>query len=96
MDFTLRLGPVPIHWVARIENVSPTGFTDRQVKGPFEYWVHTHTFVPIDEDSTAVIDTIEYQYRRNFWQKIIGFGMAMSLPLLFAFRGWKTRKLLES
>jgi ligand-binding SRPBCC domain-containing protein len=29
MDFTMWLGPFPIHWLARIEAVSPHGFTDR-------------------------------------------------------------------
>ena len=33
MDFTLWLGPLPIHWVARFEDVTFTSFVDRQVAG---------------------------------------------------------------
>ena len=38
MDFTLWAGPMPLRWVARIEDASPNGFTDRQVRGPFASW----------------------------------------------------------
>ena len=31
MDFTMWLGPLPVRWLARIEDVSPTEFTDRQL-----------------------------------------------------------------
>jgi ligand-binding SRPBCC domain-containing protein len=34
MAFTMWLGLLPVHWLARIEAVSDTGFTDRQL-GPF-------------------------------------------------------------
>ena len=43
MDFTMWLGPLPVHWLARIEAVSPAGFSDRQLRGPFAEWVHRHT-----------------------------------------------------
>lgn len=39
MDFTLWLGPLPMRWVARIEDVNPTRFADRQLRGPFRQWV---------------------------------------------------------
>ena len=43
MDFSLDVGPISFHWVARIECVSPNSFTDRQVQGRFAEWAHRQT-----------------------------------------------------
>jgi ligand-binding SRPBCC domain-containing protein len=96
MDFTMWLGPLPVRWLARIEDVSPTGFTDRQLHGPFRHWVHRHTFTPVDETTTAVVDEIELELRSNLWWKLVGLGMWLSLPLLFAYRAWKTKRFIQA
>ncbi len=96
MDFTLWLGPLPIRWTAQIEDVDDTGFADRQLSGPFKQWVHRHTFIPVDEKTTEVVDEIEFQYSPNLFWKLVGFGMSTNLPILFAYRGWKTKRLLEN
>ncbi len=95
MRFTMWMGPLPIHWHARIENVSPTGFVDRQIDGPFERWDHTHTFAEIDDRTTQVIDEIKIEYRNGLWWRMLGTGMRLNLPVLFAFRAWKTKRLLQ-
>jgi ligand-binding SRPBCC domain-containing protein len=95
MDFTLWLGPFPIRWLARIEDVSETGFADRQLRGPFTAWLHRHTFVPVDDQTTQVIDEIDYTLSSHLFWKVVGWGMGLNLPLLFAYRAWKTKRLLE-
>lgn len=95
MDFSLWLGPLPIRWVARIENVGYNGFTDRQLRGPFRRWVHRHSFRPIDQTTTEVIDEIEAELRPHPFWALVGLGMWLNMAMLFAFRGWKTRSLLE-
>lgn len=95
MDFTMWLGPLPIRWLAAIEQVTPISFVDRQIQGPFEKWIHHHTFTPIDEQTTTVIDDVEAQYSRHWFWRLVGMGMWLNLPVLFAFRQWKTRQLLE-
>jgi ligand-binding SRPBCC domain-containing protein len=94
MDFTMWLGPLPLRWLARIEDVSSTGFTDRQLQGPFKHWLHRHTFLPVNEATTAVVDEIELEIRPHLLWGLVGLGMWISLPLLFAYRGWKTRRLI--
>jgi ligand-binding SRPBCC domain-containing protein len=94
MDFTLWLGPMPVRWLARIEDVSPAGFTDRQVRGPFQEWVHRHTFVSLDEITTLVVDEVELTLHPHLLRGLLGLGMWLSLPLLFAYRSWKTRRLI--
>ncbi len=95
MDFTLWLGPLPLRWTARIENVGYNGFTDRQLRGPFRRWVHRHTFCPLDNSTTEVIDEVEAELHRHPFWALVGLGMWLNMPLLFAYRGWKTRRLLE-
>jgi ligand-binding SRPBCC domain-containing protein len=95
MDFTIWLGPLPIRWLARIEDVSPAGFTDRQLRGPFKAWVHRHSFEPVDGTTTEINDHIEAQLRRHPLWGLVGLGMWSSLPLMFAYRAWMTRRLLR-
>jgi ligand-binding SRPBCC domain-containing protein len=47
MDFTMGIGPLSVRWVARVEDVSPSGFRDRQLQGPFEQWSHHHSFLSL-------------------------------------------------
>jgi ligand-binding SRPBCC domain-containing protein len=96
MGFTLWLGPIPVHWLAQMECVTDTGFMDRQVKGPFKQWEHQHTFIPRSETCTEVLDDIDYQFCSNPILWLIGAGMALGLPALFAYRAWKTKNILES
>ncbi len=96
MDFTLWLGPLPLRWLARIENVGPNGFIDRQLRGPFRSWVHKHTFVPVEETVVEVVDEIELKLRPHPWWALVGLIMWLSMPLLFGYRGRKTRRLIQT
>lgn len=93
--FTLWLGPLPVRWRAFISQVSPTGFSDHQWEGPFRYWVHHHTFVPLDANTTEVVDDVRAALKWHAWWGTIGLALWVGLPLLFAFRAWKTQSLLE-
>jgi len=95
MAFTLWLGPLPIRWLARIEEVTATGFVDRQVRGPFQQWVHRHTFRAISPTITEVVDEIEIALTDQWFWRIVGWGMYLNLPLLFAYRAWQTKRLLQ-
>lgn len=94
-DFTLWMGPLPVRWVARIERVSPEGFVDRQLRGPFGAWSHHHHFVPVDATTTEVHDEVTAELHPALGWKLVGLGMWLGLPLLFAYRGWRTRQILE-
>lgn len=95
MAFTLWLGPLPIHWTAMIEDVSNAGFTDHQVSGPFAEWVHRHSFVQVDENTTEVVDQINLHLKAHLLWGMVGLGFVLGLPVMFAYRAWKTRRLLE-
>lgn len=95
MDFTMWLGPLPIRWFARISDTSPTGFVDSQIRGPFTKWEHRHSFVALDSGRTEVRDEINAELGNNPFWKLVGMGMWLNMPVLFAFRGWQTRRLLR-
>jgi ligand-binding SRPBCC domain-containing protein len=89
-DFTLWLGPLPIRWVAVHSDVSDLhGFTDSQRSGPYTSWVHRHTFREIDANTTEVIDEVQAE-QGNLLSRFMWFN----LPILFAYRGWKTRRVV--
>ncbi|MEZ4832558.1 MAG: hypothetical protein R2873_11265 [Caldilineaceae bacterium] len=91
------MGPLPVRWVAQFEDVAEDSFVDRQVRGPFAQWVHRHTFVAVDEQITEVQDEVTVQLHEDSrWWQLVGFGMWMGLPVLFAYRAWRTRRLLVS
>lgn len=95
MDFTMWLGPLPIRWVARIEETTPVSFVDRQVSGPFASWRHLHTYVASGPDKTLVIDQVEAKLSTHWFWRLVGLGMWLNMPILFGYRGWKTRRLLN-
>ena len=95
MEFTLWLGPLPIHWSALIEDVTESGFTDRQLTGPFSQWEHHHSFVRLDDHTTEVIDQISLRLKSHPFWGLAGLAFILGLPVLFAYRAWKTRRLLE-
>jgi ligand-binding SRPBCC domain-containing protein len=96
-EFTLWAGPLPIRWQARHDQVDPQrGFRDIQVRGPFASWTHEHRFEVVDASHTAVIDRVTAQPSRHPGWGLISRMMWLNLPLLFAYRGWRTRKALEA
>lgn len=94
-EFTMWLGPIPVRWKALHTQVTEDGFTDEQIDGPFESWIHRHQFIRLESNVVEVVDTIRAIPGKRFWNRIISNLMWLNLPVLFAFRGWVTRKSLE-
>ncbi len=60
----IKLGPKPtqITWVAEHQGyIEGLQFQDRQVRGPFGSWLHTHRMEPTDETTSRLVDQIVYQ-----------------------------------
>jgi ligand-binding SRPBCC domain-containing protein len=96
VDFILWLGPMPVRWKAVHTEVDLThGFTDIQVEGPFQTWRHRHTFKELDANSTLVTDEIWAEYGKNIWSSLISRIMWLNLPVLFAYRAWATKRIVE-
>ena len=95
-DFTLYLGFLPIRWIARHKDVNfPQEFTDVQEEGPFKSWRHRHCFIN-HGDSTEVQDEITLEFAPNFPQNLVGRFIWLTLPVLFAYRAWKTKVSIQA
>ncbi len=63
--YRLRVRGVPVSWLTEItEWQPPHRFADRQLKGPYALWHHTHEFAA-DGEATIMRDVVRYR---------IGFG----------------------
>lgn len=63
--YRLRLHGVPVSWLTRIEAWDPPhGFVDRQLRGPYALWHHTHSFEEVDGGArTRMTDLVRYAHR---------------------------------
>jgi ligand-binding SRPBCC domain-containing protein len=92
-DFTMWMGPIPVHWIAVHTEVDALhGFTDTQVEGPFDSWVHSHRFRMLDENTTEVVDDIQGKPGKHLFWGLVSRFMWVSLPFLFTYREWVTRR----
>jgi ligand-binding SRPBCC domain-containing protein len=94
--FTIWLGPIPVRWLAIHQDVDPErGFTDIQMEGPFQTWRHRHSFVQTAENFSEVHDEIQAEPGKSLLKRLICTVMWITLPLLFAYRAWITRRTIE-
>lgn len=57
----MKAGPIPYDWIAEHTDYQEGRlFRDRQIKGPFAFWEHTHIFEPDGDQACFLEDRIEY------------------------------------
>jgi ligand-binding SRPBCC domain-containing protein len=60
LRYRLRLYGVPVGWLTEISAWHPPrSFTDRQLRGPYLLWEHTHRFTPV-ANGTEIYDNVRY------------------------------------
>lgn len=60
IPYRLQLHGVPLRWLTRIVAWEPgRRFEDLQLRGPYRYWHHTHSFEP-SENGTVMRDRVRY------------------------------------
>ena len=72
IDYTLKpLFGAPVKWKTEISKVKKHQmFTDRQLKGPYQTWEHTHTFIQKD-NGVLMTDELKYKLPFGFIGKIV-------------------------
>ena len=62
IEYRLALFGIGFRWKTLIESWEPeTHFVDRQLKGPYALWHHTHTFEEIAPGQTRMRDLVRYR-----------------------------------
>lgn len=63
IDYRIRVHGIPLHWRTEIAGWEPPHrFVDRQLRGPYTLWHHTHTFEERD-GGTLCLDHVRYRPR---------------------------------
>lgn len=67
INYTVRpLLGIPLRWETEICRVDkPNFFTDRQLKGPYRLWEHTHTYTEVN-NGILMKDEVKYQLPFGF------------------------------
>lgn len=90
----LYLGPVGIRWVAHHRDfVEGRQFVDEQLEGPFARWVHTHRFEPVGDETSELIDHVEYELPLGPLGRLVaGWKVERDLERMFEYRHEVTRR----
>jgi uncharacterized protein (TIGR01777 family) len=82
------VGPIAATWEAEAYDFRPgEGFRDRELKGPFAFWQHTHNFTPAGPDDSFLEDRIEYQLPLGALGRALGSRIVRRrLAAMFAYR----------
>ncbi|MDP3284147.1 MAG: SRPBCC family protein, partial [Desulfobacterales bacterium] len=84
----MKAGPFPYKWTAEhTEYEENRFFRDRQVRGPFSSWVHTHSFEPDGTESSFFEDRIDYAFPFYPFGKLFGgASVEAKLARIFKYR----------
>ena len=93
LRYRLRLFGVPVRWLTEIRDWDPPhSFVDRQLRGPYRLWEHTHTLTPVD-GGTEIRDRVRYQVPGGTLADVI---VRRWLKSIFDYRARRTSELLPS
>lgn len=92
IDYRLRLHGIPVRWRTEItEWEPPFQFEDSQLRGPYYYWHHTHTFLERD-GGTLVEDAVRYSAPGG--AALHGLFIRRELRKIFEYRQQQLPRLL--
>jgi len=93
-EFTMGHWPLRFRWRALHRDVEfGAGFTDVQLSGPMEEWIHRHQYRSTGSTRTLVTDRIWSRHKsgpRGVLSRVV-FGRP-TLTVLFRYRAWKTNR----
>lgn len=95
-EFRLLLGPFPVKWLARhTECQKYQFFTDRQIYGPMESWVHQHLFAQ-ENGQTRLTDVINFELPGGWIAELmLGWWVQQRLGDMFRYRHEVTKRECE-
>lgn len=95
-EFRIFLGPLPVRWLARhTEYEEYRLFTDEQVSGPMQSWVHRHQFTD-EGGKTRLTDAIAFSIPGGaIAEFLLGWWVQARLHDMFRYRHQVTKRECE-
>ena len=95
--FAMGVGPLRLVWEAvHFGYVEGQQFRDRQVRGPFRSWQHTHRVEPLTDTSSVLEDRVEYELPGGrVASAVAGWAVRRMLVSMFERRHAITRKAMR-
>lgn len=94
IDYQLGLFGIPFNWQTEITCWRPPHeFVDTQLRGPYEQWIHRHTFRQRDGD-TIIEDEVRYRLPVPMLGELALPLVKLQLKRIFRYRQTRIRQLL--
>jgi ligand-binding SRPBCC domain-containing protein len=94
IDYQVGLFGVPMHWQTLIAHWDPPNtFMDKQLKGPYAFWEHTHTFADGENGSTVMEDIVRYELPFGPLGLLTHPAIRLQLQYIFRHRGEVIKQL---
>lgn len=96
IDYTLRLRGFGVRWRTVISTWDPPReFIDEQLKGPYQQWIHRHSFTEIDQNTTLMEDEVRYRLPFEPLGDAVHFLVRRELEQIFDYRRDTVEKIFE-
>lgn len=97
IDYSVSIFGLATRWTTLIADYeSPYRFTDVQLKGPYSFWHHAHTFEEID-GGTRITDEVRYILPFGYIGRIAHAAVIRrKLSHIFAYREQAIRTIFET
>lgn len=94
ITYRLKLFGVPFRWKTCITRWEPSrSFVDEQIEGPYDRWIHTHTFRDA-RTGTLVVDSVRYRLPLYPVGELVHPLVRRQLARIFTYRAERIRTLL--
>ncbi|MBD3233273.1 MAG: CDP-paratose 2-epimerase [candidate division Zixibacteria bacterium] len=96
LDYVVHIAGFPVRWTTLITHCKPPNkFVDIQLKGPYSYWHHTHSFISTD-GGTLVIDEVRYAIPLGIMGRIVhGLFVKRQLKKIFDYRSEAIKRIFS-
>lgn len=84
------------NWHSKITSLKPYEYVDEMLTGRFRVWKHVHGFRKVEENTTEVIDEIDFQLHYGLLGRMFEGYVYSQLEKIFAHRKHATIKALAS
>ncbi len=96
IDYRIKIFGFPTKWKTQITRWNPPfEFQDTQVRGPYQKWIHTHSFEEYD-GKTLMKDHVEYLPHGGLFEPIIDkFFVRRQIHRIFTYRKQKFKEIFS-